>query len=59
MKHTVGKSALVGERSNFIDSKSAQTSHDFPSGTKRLLPVNAVTCVVAGHALNLSFLWVR
>lgn len=24
VKHTVGKSALVGERNNFINSKSAQ-----------------------------------
>lgn len=28
-------------------------------GLRDLLPVNAVTRVVAGHALNLSFLWVR
>lgn len=61
MKHTVRENALVGERNNFINSRSAQTSRGL-SSLRDLFPINAVTRVVAGHTkrgVNLSFLWVR
>lgn len=50
MKHTVGENALVGERSNFINSRSAQTSYGLPSVTKRFAPYKCChTCCGWAH----------